>query len=47
MKEPRKELAEYIRLGGFPATHLQRYSEDEIYTIVRGNACKFIWDNFK
>lgn len=35
VKEPRKELAEYIRLGGFPATHLQRYSEDEIYTIVR------------
>lgn len=35
VKEPREELAEYIRLGGFPATHLQRYSEDEIYTIVR------------
>ncbi len=35
LREPRDELAEYIRLGGFPATHLQRYSEDEIYTIVR------------
>lgn len=35
VKEPREELAEYIRHGGFPATHLQRYSEDEIYTIVR------------
>lgn len=35
VKEPREELAEYIRLGGFPATHLQRYSEDETYTIVR------------
>lgn len=35
IREPRNELAEYIRLGGFPATHLQRYSEDEIYTIVR------------
>lgn len=35
VREPRDELAEYIRLGGFPATHLQRYSEDEIYTIVR------------
>lgn len=35
VKEPREELAEYIRLGAFPATHLQRYSEDEIYTIVR------------
>ena len=35
VREPHDELAEYIRLGGFPATHLQRYSEDEIYTIVR------------
>ncbi len=32
---PRGEFAEYVRLGGFPATHLQRYSQDEIYTIVR------------
>ncbi len=29
------ELANYVRLGGFPATHLQAYSQDEIYTIVR------------
>lgn len=29
------ELACYVRLGGFPATHLQAYSQDEIYTIVR------------
>ena len=29
------ELADYIRLGGFPAAHLQEYSQDEIYTIVR------------
>lgn len=29
------EFAEYIRLGGFPATHLQAYGKDEIYTIVR------------
>lgn len=35
VREPHDELAEYIKLGGFPATHLQRYSEDEIYTIVR------------
>ncbi len=28
------ELAEYVRLGGFPATHLQKYSQDEIYSIV-------------
>ncbi len=32
---PREELANYIRLGGFPATHLQAYSADEIHTIVR------------
>lgn len=32
---PGDELAEYVRLGGFPATHLQKYSQDEIYTIVR------------
>ena len=32
---PKEELVNYIRLGGFPATHLQAYSQDEIYTIVR------------
>lgn len=32
---PHVELANYIRLGGFPATHLQEYSQDEVYTIVR------------
>ncbi len=31
----RSELAAYIRLGGFPATHLQAYTEDEVYTIVK------------
>ena len=31
----KSELAEYIRLGGFPATHLQKYTEDEVYTIVK------------
>lgn len=31
----RSELAEYIRFGGFPATHLKKYSEDEVYTIVK------------
>ena len=34
VSEPRAELIEYIRLGGFPATHLREYSQDEIYTIV-------------
>lgn len=33
--DPKAELADYIRLGGFPAAHLQDYSQDEIYTIVR------------
>lgn len=33
--EPKAELANYVRLGGFPATHLQAYTQDEIYTIVR------------
>lgn len=35
IENPKEELANYIRLGGFPATHLQAYSQDEIYTIVR------------
>ena len=35
INDPKKELANYVRLGGFPATHLQAYSQDEIYTIVR------------
>ncbi len=33
--DPKSELTEYVRSGGFPATHLQAYSQDEIYTIVR------------
>lgn len=33
--DPKTELVNYIRLGGFPATHLQEYSQDEVYTIVR------------
>lgn len=35
LKDVHAELADYIRLGGFPATHLREYSPDEIYTIVR------------
>lgn len=34
-ESPRVELANYIRLGGFPATHLQAYEQDEVYTIVK------------
>lgn len=29
------ELANYLRIGGFPAVHLQKYTPDEVYTIVR------------
>ena len=29
------EFARYLRYGGFPATHLQEYSVDEVYTIVK------------
>lgn len=35
LKNPHQELADYVRLGGFPATHLRAYSQDEVYTIVR------------
>lgn len=35
LKDVHTELADYIRLGGFPATHLRAYSQDEVYTIVR------------
>lgn len=30
-----KELANYIKFGGFPAVHLRDYSQNEAYTIVR------------
>lgn len=33
--DTKKALANYIRLGGFPAIHLQKYHDDEIYTIVK------------
>ena len=33
--ESKKELVNFVRLGGFPATHLQKYTQDEVYTIVR------------
>ena len=35
VKNPHQELADYVHLGGFPATHLRAYSQDEVYTIVR------------
>lgn len=35
LEDHRIELANYIRLGGFPVTHLQAYEQDEVYTIVR------------
>ena len=33
--EIHKELVNYVKLGGFPAIHLQEYEEDDTYTIVR------------
>ena len=30
-----EEFARYIRMGGFPAVHLQEYSQDEAYSIVK------------
>lgn len=30
-----EEFARYLRFGGFPAIHLQDYSQDDAYTIVR------------
>lgn len=33
--DTRTELANYLRLGGFPAVHLQKYTLDEVYTIVK------------
>ena len=35
IKDNHSELADYLRLGGFPAVHLQSYAPDEVYTIVR------------
>jgi predicted AAA+ superfamily ATPase len=35
VSDVKTELANYVRLGGFPATHLQAYSQEEVYTIVR------------
>jgi len=34
-RERYAEFARYLRLGGFPAVHLQEYNPDEAYTIVR------------
>lgn len=33
--DPRTELANYLQLGGFPAVHLQKYTPDEVCTIVK------------
>ena len=35
LEDNKTELANYIRLGGFPATQLQDYAQEEVYTIVR------------
>jgi len=33
--DTRSELVRYLRFGGFPAVHLQEYSSDEAYTVVK------------
>lgn len=33
--DPKKELARYLQLGGFPALHLREYTREEAYPIVR------------
>lgn len=35
LKDLKQEFSNYVRLGGFPATHLRDYSQDEVYTIVK------------
>lgn len=35
VEDTRNELVNYIKFGGFPAIHLQEYSLDNAYTIVR------------
>ena len=32
--DPKEEFSRYLRFGGFPAIHLQEYSQDEAYLIV-------------
>jgi len=34
LADNKTELANYIRLGGFPGTHLQNFAEEDVYTIV-------------
>ncbi|MCL2088948.1 MAG: ATP-binding protein [Oscillospiraceae bacterium] len=34
-ENPHSEFARYLRYGGFPAIHLQEYTTDEAYTIVK------------
>ena len=35
ISDTHSELSNYLKIGGFPALHLQKYSLDEAYTIVR------------
>lgn len=35
VEDTHKEFVNYIKYGGFPAIHLQKYTLDEAYTIVR------------
>ena len=33
--DPHTELTNYLQMGGFPAVHLQKYTQDEVYTMVK------------
>ena len=33
--DPKKELVNFVQLGGFPATDLQKYTQDEVYIVVK------------
>jgi hypothetical protein len=33
--EPKEEFARFLRFGGFPAIHLQEYTQDDAYSIVK------------
>ena len=35
VSDTKLELGNYLRLGGFPAVHLQEYTPEEVYTIVK------------
>lgn len=33
-KDPKEELVNYVKMGGFPAAQIREYTQDEVYSIV-------------